>query len=90
MQESGIVLFVIQYLVRNDYKRAMISIGTTSNTGRGASLQEEIDFGDNIHPDTDARTQLANGYGGASQGLPLDHQQVIKARVIVTSSQSVS
>ena len=29
-------------------------------------LQEEIDFGDDIHQETDARTQLADRYGGAS------------------------
>ena len=60
-----------------------------NNTGRGASLQEEIDFIDGIHQKTDSRTQFADGYGGASQGLS-DYRQAIKAWVVVTSSQSVS
>jgi len=50
----------------------MISIRTTLRR-RGASLQEKIDFGDDIHQETDARTQFADGYGGASQGLLPDH-----------------
>ena len=54
------------------------------NPGRGASLQEEIDFGDDIHQETDAWTQLADD-GGASQGLPPNHTQAIKARVVVQS-----
>ena len=49
------------------------------NIRRGTSLQEEIDFGDDIHQETDARTQLADGYGGTSQGLPPDHRQAVKA-----------
>jgi len=40
----------------------------------GASLQEEIDFEDDIHQETDAWTQPTNRYGGASQGLPLDYR----------------
>ena len=60
------------------------------NTERGASLQKEINFGDDIHQKTDARTQLADGCGGASQGLPPDYRQAIKTCVVVTSSQSVS
>ena len=66
-------------------------MGQRYNTGRGVSLQEEIDFEDDIHQETDAQTQLADGYGEASQGLyPPDHRQAIKARVVVISSQSVS
>ena len=42
-------------------------------------LQEEIDFGDDIHREIDALTQLADGYGVASQGLPSDHRHAIKA-----------
>jgi len=49
------------------------------NTGRGASLQKEINFADDIHQETDARTQLADGYGGVSQGLPPDYRQVRKS-----------
>ena len=50
------------------------------NTGRGTSLQEEIDFRDYSSGD-----RPADGYGGASQCLPPDHRA--KAWVVVTSSQ---
>ena len=63
-------------------------MGERYNTGLGVSLQKGINFGDNIHQETDARTQLADGYGGASQGLPPDYKQAIKTCVVVTSSQS--
>ena len=56
------------------------------NTERGASLQKEINFGDDIHKETDARSQVADGYGGASEGLPPDYRQAIKTRVVDTSS----
>jgi len=57
----------------------MISIGDY-NIGRGTSLQEEIDFGDDIHQETNGyMDQPANGYGGISQDLLLDHRQAIKA-----------
>jgi len=52
-------------------------------------LQEEINFGDDIHQETDVRTQLADGYEGTSQTLP-SHRQARKVWVVVTSSQSVS
>jgi len=65
-------------------------LGERYNTGRGSSLQKEINFGDDIHQETDARTQLADGHGGASQGLPPDYRQVIKTCVVVTFSQPVS
>jgi len=60
------------------------------NTGWRASLQEEIDFGDDIHQEINTWTQPADGYRGASQGLSPDPRQAIKAKVVVTSSQSVS
>ena len=60
-------------------------MGERYNTGLGVSLQKGINFGDNIHQETDARTQLADGYE-ASQGLLPDHRQAIKAWII-TSSQ---
>ena len=44
-------------------------MGENYNTGRGASLQEEIDFGDDIHQEIDAWIQPADGYEGTSQGL---------------------
>ena len=58
----------------------LISIGTTTgrNIGGGVSLQEVIDFGDNIHQETDTWTQPADEYGGASQGLLLNHRQGYK------------
>ena len=62
-------------------------MGQRYNIGREASLQEEIDFGDDIHQETDAWIQTADGYGGASQGLSPDYRQAIKARVVVMSSQ---
>jgi len=67
----------------------MISIETMLQYWRRVLLQKKIDFGDNIYQETDAWTQLADGYGRASQGLPPDYRQAIKAWA-VTSSQSVS
>ena len=52
----------------------MISIGTTLQYWTRNLTTEEIDFEDDIHQETDARTQLADGYGGAPQGLSSDHK----------------
>jgi len=57
-------------------------LGQHNNTGRGASLQEEIDFGDDIHQETDVRIQFADEYGGVFQGLSPDHRQAIKVWVV--------
>jgi len=66
----------------------MISIRTTLQYWTRSLTVEEIDFGNDIHQETDR--QFADGYGGASQGLSADPRQAIKAKVVVTSSQSVS
>ena len=45
----------------------MISIHRDNiNIGRRASPQKEIDFGDDIHQETNAWIQSADGYGKAS------------------------
>ena len=59
------------------------------NIRRGTSLQEEIDFGDDIHQETNG-LNLQTDMEELPKVYLLIIGQTIKGRVVVASSQSVS